>query len=76
MKVVENDFVSICYSSYVFVGLKYFGLWVKKLFLGLYAKACSYIIHVKHFAFGPCIVYIVNNTSTELFFKFLFFIFV
>ena len=44
-----------------FVDLYIFGLEGKTIFLGLFAKAySSHNIHVRHFAFGQCIVYMVS----------------
>ena len=46
------------------------GLWLKKLFLGLFEKALSsYNIAARYFAFGQCIVYIGSNNPA---FHFLF----
>ena len=56
-----------------FCSPKFFRPIGEKLFLGLFDKAYfSYNIHVRHFAFGQCIVYIVSNKTSFHFFIFLF----
>ena len=51
-----------------FAILQILDLGLKNLFLGLFAKAySSYNIHVMHFAFGQCIVYIVVIKEPTIF---------
>ena len=71
-KSCKEYFYACLLFLYFFVGLKLLGLWGKNLFFGVFAKAYFYSIHVRHFAYGQCIVYIVSNKRTRAFFKFLF----